>query len=77
MFLIHLKVKNGKKQLAHPQYNSDLIDYDYMVMTVSRIVSNKTDTSTVRILSPVRTGPVPPVRESIPCHLFALKFLNK
>lgn len=45
MFQIHLKVKNGKKQLAHPQYNSDLIDYDYMVMTVSRIVSDKTDTS--------------------------------
>ena len=45
MFKIHLKVKNGKKQLAHPQYNSDLIDYDYMVMTVSRIVTDKTDTS--------------------------------
>ena len=74
MSKIHLKVKNGKKQLAHPQYNSDLIDYDYMVMTVSRIVSDKTDTSTVRILGPVRSGPVLPVRESVPSYtdLFAL-----
>ena len=63
MFKIHLKVKNGKKQLAHPQYNSGLIDYDYMVMTVSRIVSDQTETS---------TGPE---IDSLP-NLF-LKFSNK
>ena len=40
-YAIRLKVRNGKKQLAHPFYNSDLIDYDYMVMTVSRIVFKK------------------------------------
>ena len=41
LYEIRFKVRDGKSQLAHPQYNSDLIDYDYMVMTVARIVSKK------------------------------------
>ena len=39
LYEIRLKVRDGFSQLAHPQYNSDLIDYDYMVMTVARIAS--------------------------------------
>ena len=38
LYEIRIKVRDGFSQLAHPQYNSDLIDYDYMVMTVARIV---------------------------------------
>merc|ERR1712141_498118 len=29
------QVKNASSQTAHPQYNSNTIDYDYMVITVS------------------------------------------
>ena len=41
LYAIRLKVRDGFSQLAHPQYNSDLIDYDYMVMTVARTVSKR------------------------------------